>query len=523
MKSKLKLLFIVLSMGQLTHAQYFYWNNYYEEIGVGPAAGTKLYLDTVQGNFAAISVSWDGVNTGFEMRTVNNEGLDLGEVYVAGAESTSGNYGFGNQFFAKPLDGGYIYCATAAIPDCEYSETAILHKINADYTTGWYKKFDEWHEDCSSWSGSNMVKVMPDGRIFLSSYHYFDADTTTTATWDYNGYRFTTLDMNGNVLSDSLHIIEDEFAFHFVNGVVLNDSIVLLAGSLSTIPFEDSDTELLFIKVNVNDGSFGEYYSFPPNDNLACGGWPTTALRPDGKVNVFYHYCEDQDGLDWSIFTPHLMLFDPIEMQPVWDEAYYLPEWDDQAEGLSTFVTQTTSDGGTISAIDLEGSDYITRHFLLKTQASGDMDWYHQYLPPLINDNTAFNQIYDIIEAPDSSGYVVTGEVSDENWIPYHWMYRTDPCGELVWVDCGVGTGELQPPDMALHVWPNPAISEIKIESAIPISTLEIIDVTGRRILKSQPNSTESNLNLEALSIGCYFLNVTLENESSITRKFLKE
>lgn len=510
MKSTFVASLMLLSMGQATHAQYIYWNNHYAEIEEGSAAGSKLFLDTIQGNFAAIGGSWDGANTGFEMRNVNNEGIDLGEVYVAGPEPSSGGYGFGNQFFAKPLDGGYIYCSTAIIPDCEYSETAILHKITADSTTDWYKKFDEWHADCSSWSGSNLVKVMPDGRIFLSSYHYFDADTTTTATWDYNGYRFTTLDADGNILSDSLHILEDDFDFHFVNGVVLNDSIVLLAGGVSFIPFYEPDGELLLIKVNVNDGSFGENYSFPLNENLGCGGWPVTSLRPDGKVNVFYHYCEDEDGNDWSIFTPHLMLFDPVEMQPVWDQSYFLPEWDIQAEGVQAFASKATSDGGTFSTISLEGEGFLPKHFLLKTQASGELDWYHEYFPPIAT-FPYWNYLFDIIEVPDSSGFVITGEISDEEYVPHHWMFHIDPCGDPMWNDCGVGVGETNA-GYTFLIHPNPTSSVLNVQGVDVIHSISFKDISGRTVLRHQVNSKSSTLNVSDVSPGLYLLEADFGN-----------
>lgn len=72
-------------------------------------------------------------------------------------------------------------------------------------------------------------------------------------------------------------------------------------------------------------------------------------------------------------------------------------------------------------------------------------------------------------------------------------------------------------------VYPNPATLELSIQSSTPISSITISDLTGRNVYTTQPNATSTQVHIESLSTGYYFLSATTANGTVQTLKFLKD
>jgi hypothetical protein len=53
------------------------------------------------------------------------------------------------------------------------------------------------------------------------------------------------------------------------------------------------------------------------------------------------------------------------------------------------------------------------------------------------------------------------------------------------------------------------------------LERIEIIDLSGRKILSNQPNSSSINLNVETLKAGAYLITIVTEN-GTITKRFVK-
>lgn len=73
------------------------------------------------------------------------------------------------------------------------------------------------------------------------------------------------------------------------------------------------------------------------------------------------------------------------------------------------------------------------------------------------------------------------------------------------------------------RLWPNPATSELNIQSSIPISSIAIFDLTGHIVHTTQSNTTSVKVNIESLSTGFYFLSATNQTGNIETLKFLKD
>jgi hypothetical protein len=73
-----------------------------------------------------------------------------------------------------------------------------------------------------------------------------------------------------------------------------------------------------------------------------------------------------------------------------------------------------------------------------------------------------------------------------------------------------------------ISVFPNPAFSEITIEGSHILESYQLVDLSGKMILKGTAHSTQLILNLNSLSNGMYILSV-IEAGQEVHRKIVKE
>ncbi|MDR2084071.1 MAG: PKD domain-containing protein [Bacteroidales bacterium] len=74
--------------------------------------------------------------------------------------------------------------------------------------------------------------------------------------------------------------------------------------------------------------------------------------------------------------------------------------------------------------------------------------------------------------------------------------------------------------DANIKIYPNPAKETIKIESETLINEIEVIDLSGKRILHQHIKENNATININRIPYGVYLLNVQLEN-SKITSKII--
>ncbi len=73
-----------------------------------------------------------------------------------------------------------------------------------------------------------------------------------------------------------------------------------------------------------------------------------------------------------------------------------------------------------------------------------------------------------------------------------------------------------------ITIFPNPASSQINLQSANIINLVEIYDLAGKRIVSMEANSTQVVVNVENLTAGLYFVKATAEGKT-LTTKFVKK
>ena len=75
--------------------------------------------------------------------------------------------------------------------------------------------------------------------------------------------------------------------------------------------------------------------------------------------------------------------------------------------------------------------------------------------------------------------------------------------------------------ESSVSIAPNPATDRILISSPKPIETLEIFDLSGRRVLLAQPNESSVEQTVASLESGVYFVKMLTGGET-VMRKFVK-
>ncbi len=117
-------------------------------------------------------------------------------------------------------------------------------------------------------------------------------------------------------------------------------------------------------------------------------------------------------------------------------------------------------------------------------------------------------QTYLICFSVNGESYYVNTEES--TWL----IPSTENC-EFV-----LSTTEL--PNRKISIYPNPTHYNLIIESKSQIASIEISDFTGRVLVKTIPNASRTNLNIESFATGYYFVKATTDSGYIETSKFLK-
>ncbi len=72
-----------------------------------------------------------------------------------------------------------------------------------------------------------------------------------------------------------------------------------------------------------------------------------------------------------------------------------------------------------------------------------------------------------------------------------------------------------------ISIFPNPANSNLTIDSRIELKSISVLDINGRRLNNVQPSTSQYRLNINYLSNGIYFLEIQTEGSKKIM-KFIK-
>ena len=92
----------------------------------------------------------------------------------------------------------------------------------------------------------------------------------------------------------------------------------------------------------------------------------------------------------------------------------------------------------------------------------------------------------------------------------------TKSCFIQVLDPVGISTYEAEP---RVELYPNPATHHLQLRSAVPIATIAMTDITGRRVMTVPVNATRAEWEVQHLAAGIYWVTWTLEQGTSGVEK----
>lgn len=142
-----------------------------------------------------------------------------------------------------------------------------------------------------------------------------------------------------------------------------------------------------------------------------------------------------------------------------------------------------------------------------KITATGDLVWQKEH--QLSSCNACDSYLYDIRTTSDG-GFICSGVANSPQDM---WLLKLDSLG-CADTTCSLATGvkqEILINHELVNIYPNPANSFITVESSSTIisSIFRLIDITGKEVLSRQINSSYTQIDIQGLSKGIYFYQIT--------------
>lgn len=192
-----------------------------------------------------------------------------------------------------------------------------------------------------------------------------------------------------------------------------------------------------------------------------------------------------------------------ITGQLVWTEQYQ--SGDQPADMLSSTIQ--LDDGSLISCGLADNSNTGgNAGWLVKTDSSGELIWQRVY------DKNQFTDLFYSVLATDDGGFLLSGQaINDSTNSQDAWLLKVDSVG-CPYPNCTVGINELEPTEVVVDVWPNPATAFINLEvGQSPDSEIELTctDMRGQIILSQNIVSNRLELDVTNWPNGIYLLTLT--------------
>jgi len=78
-------------------------------------------------------------------------------------------------------------------------------------------------------------------------------------------------------------------------------------------------------------------------------------------------------------------------------------------------------------------------------------------------------------------------------------------------------------PEMNVIVYPNPVVNQCTITSDKQLRSIQLFSLTGQKLLDKTLQTQTTTLDISNLNTGIYFIKITIEDGSSITKKIIKQ
>ena len=172
---------------------------------------------------------------------------------------------------------------------------------------------------------------------------------------------------------------------------------------------------------------------------------------------------------------------------------------------------------------DQEQEEDYLRGFIFKMSNEGEMIWKKRYIHHEFKNEDYNHRIRDIVEE-ENGDIVVLGTVNRpgekiELWlmrINEHGCFGEKSCADDVIFSTSTNNQEIK--NSRLKVYPNPAFEDIYFDSQKRITSLTIVDIAGKLILKKEHNEIKT-VSIIGINDGIYFLKAIFQDGTQTISK----
>ena len=227
-----------------------------------------------------------------------------------------------------------------------------------------------------------------------------------------------------------------------------------------------------------NDGDVSGYHSYPgPNSDYGGDIW---VFKIDFLGNLLWQKClgGTYDDFARNIFTT--------------------------SDGGFMIVGTTASKDGDVTGNHDLIAGWTGDIWFVKIDSTGNLLWQYCY------GDIAQESLYRGVVQKSDWDYVVTIGTTSHDWQCYHSAYPDVRVVELY--DSTVGVSEPPVGKIKVNIYPNPATSTLNIElpdnTVTNTATVEMLDISGRVVLKEYFTAPVLHLNTSGLHSGLYLVKV---------------
>jgi hypothetical protein len=172
--------------------------------------------------------------------------------------------------------------------------------------------------------------------------------------------------------------------------------------------------------------------------------------------------------------------------------------------------------------------DWANQVFLGSTGLSGDA-WYDLKVVMNIDSSTTEFFINGVSTGTAACGFggAGVGFGGIDFWgTAYDIFTQATPAGNLNFDDLSVvdiTTLSVNELEVVTRAYPNPAVDGLTVSSSMPMSSIAIVDMSGRTISTTSVSGVETTVNVADLNAGVYYYTVTTENGNVVRNSFVKK
>lgn len=419
----------------------------------------------------------NGNNWNFNQKITAPDGAEMAEF--------GGSMKFGNDFLV-------ISAGRADIDNTIRAGALYVYELDSNNQWNFTKKLTASDYDNDALLGVNPTSIAVDGNTIIAGSPGF-------SSWNGAVYIY---EKEGNNWVETQKITSPESVDYgnFGIGVSLfGDYLVIGASGVN-----NSAGKIYIYKKN-NSGEWIFHQSLTSSDNFE-NSYFGNSVSISGNELVVGAYTEVDTG------NPSMAYIFKLNDNGNWEETQKIPNYESSEHTYFAWMCEMKNDKLLISSPHLYGAE-AGRTLLYKKNSQNNWEFYQELKP----ENDVAEDFYGWSLAMNDNEIIV-GSARDD-WDSNEENELNDAGSAYIFTPTNLATNENNLSKNNVKIYPNPAKDLINITSKQQISSIEILDQSGKRILESK----DLKINVSNLSKGVYILKIKFSNGSSSIQKLIKQ